>query len=292
MTHAFIVTVHDDPGLYKRIIDRLSSDNHYFFVHVDKKAKLSDFKKLVPPSDSVFYIDDNLRQSVYWGGYKLTYAQILLIRMALNSGIKIDYLHNISGHDYPCCNNKVFDMFFCDNKGRSFMHFDSPEEVEKWRPTKYAYRTDRFHFTDWQVSKFIKDKFDYYINKLVRRKPLENVYAGWTWFSWHRDLAVWVIRYLDEHPSFLKRFHYTICSDEVLFHTLLYPFAKQLNIEKYRSLRFIEWYPKRVATTLPLVLDENEYEEIVNSGCLFCRKVYQEQSGKLLDMLDVHAGMY
>lgn len=51
------------------------------------------------------------------------------------------------------------------------------------------------------------------------------------------------------------------------------------------SLRFIVWYPKREAKTLPLILNEQEYDEIVRSGAILCRKIHPEESRELIKML-------
>lgn len=52
------------------------------------------------------------------------------------------------------------------------------------------------------------------------------------------------------------------------------------------SFRYVDWHPKHDYTSLPLILDERDYDDIVNSGMLFCRKVELGKSDTLLDMLD------
>ena len=41
-------------------------------------------------------------------------------------------------------------------------------------------------------------------------------------------------------------------------------------------------------SSLPLVLNENEYEDIVQSGAFFCRKCEWKESSNLLKLLDDH----
>ena len=51
--------------------------------------------------------------------------------------------------------------------------------------------------------------------------------------------------------------------------------------------RFIEWHPKRdYIGRLPLLLEEYEYEEIIESGAMLCRKVEPGKSYLLMDLLD------
>ena len=119
------------------------------------------------------------------------------------------------------------------------------------------------------------------------RKSIKGVRAGWVWFSWHRNVVTFVVNYFIENPNFLKRFKHTSCCDEIIFHTLLYPYLDELNICKEDSKRFIEWHPKRQYTgRLPLILNESEYREIIESGVVFCRKVEPDISNILMDLLD------
>lgn len=282
MNHAFLIIAHDSPEFLQRIISRLEAPNHYVFVHYDKKYN--------SPLLKIRYgecISDDKRIRVTHGGFSLIRTELLLLRHAFNYPKKIDYFHLISGHDYPCVSNKEFDDFFEKAPQRkSFMHFDTEEQRIAWKD-KIETRVNKWHLIDqwhWRKGRHTIEKI---INVLVPRNKFEGeLYAGWQWFSWHRSLVEWVLSYCDNHPEYLKRFHHTSCCDEVLFHTLLYPHLEELNIDKCNSLRYIDWYPKRSSTTLPLVLDERDFDAIHNSGALFCRKCFIDKSIKLLDMLD------
>lgn len=213
-------------------------------------------------------------------------AEISLLRAALNYPVQMDYFHLISGHDYPCRTNKEFDDFFesCP-KGRSFMHFDTDEQHEEWKPL-INNRYYKWHFHDVLSNRYLRKATElFYDHFMPRKKPIE-LYAGWNWFSWHRSLASWVVNYYDTHPDYVNSFHHTSCCDEVIFHTALYEHIDELNIDRDNALRYIDWFPKRKYDTLPLVLDERDYEGIVQSGMFFCRKVFLDRSTKLLDMLD------
>ena len=124
------------------------------------------------------------------------------------------------------------------------------------------------------------------LNVTIKRTQIHNVVAGWNWFSWHRSLVIWVLDYLKSHPSYLKRFKFTSCCDEVIFHTLLYSHIIDLNVEPHNSLRYIDWHPNRPCASLPLVLNERDFLKIVDSHALFCRKVDIDSSKLLLELLD------
>ena len=189
--------------------------------------------------------------------------------------------------------NKEFDEFFEKHNGESFMLYDKPEEHEEWsKPRgKYEQRYMPYHLNDIHINRMVKRLIEMAIHPVEHihylRPAIDNVYAGWSWFSWHRSVAEFVLTYLNEHPAYLKCFHNTACCDELIFHTLLHPYINQLNINPNNALRYVDWHPTRpYEGRLPLTLDERDYDSIIDSGALFCRKVDEEHSGKLLDMLD------
>jgi hypothetical protein len=93
------------------------------------------------------------------------------------------------------------------------------------------------------------------------------------------------MNYFEENPKELTKYKYTNCCDEIIFHTLLQNKLDDLKIQSNMSIRFIVWYPKRYAKSFPLLLNESEYNDIVDTGALFCRKVHPEESKILIKML-------
>ena len=281
MNHAFLILAHDSPELLQRIVDRLEAPNHYIFIHLDKKSNDKHIR-----ITRGGYLSEDKRIKVFHGGFSMILAELALLGEAFHYDVNIDYFHLISGHDYPCVSNQEFDHYFeYAPQGRSYMHYDTDEQHVKWKE-KIEQRVNRWHLVNFRggkvISVFTRTVFTWF----VPRKYEGELYAGWQWFSWHRSLVEWVLSYSNNHPEYLKRFHNTLCCDEVLFHTLLYPYIEQLNIEKNNALRYIDWSPKRPTKTLPLVLDERDYDSILSNGTLFCRKCFSDKSCKLLDMID------
>lgn len=209
----------------------------------------------------------------------------MLLKSALEFPIKMDYFHLISGHDYPCQSVQKFDSFFEMNNGKSFMHFDTEEQHEAWKQRNEK-RYSQWNLVDMKINRVVRKISLKLLNTyFVKRIPME-LYAGWNWFSWHRKVAEYCMNYLEEHPTYLESFRYSYCCDEVIFHTILHKHINALNIDKYNALRYIDWFPQREYTSLPLVLDERDYNEIKSNGSFFCRKVFLGKSDKLLDLLD------
>lgn len=290
MNHAFLIIAHNHPQLLRSIVDSLQSSNHYIFIHIDLKADLSTFTDALKDLDNKNIVFLNNRIKVYWGGFSQIQCELLLLKAAYSFVPQMDYFHLISGVDYPCRSNKELDSFFESHNGESFMHYDSNEEIQMWRNSKYRDRIQSWNFID--LFPYIPISLRHCMSTLftffVKRRWIPDVVAGWNWFSWHRSVVYYVFSYIKKYPEYLKRFKYTTCCDEVIFHTLLQYKTTELNINKYNSLRFIEWHPKRAHSSLPLVLEETEYNEIINSSAMFCRKVDPIKSKVLIEKLKKH----
>lgn len=283
MNHAFLMMVHDEPELALRIINRLAAPNHFIFLHIDRKIPKDYFNFSL---NGLTILPDDSRVRVSWGGFSQVEAEFQLMNAALNCGINIDYFHLISGHDYPIASNHLFDEFFEKNNGKSFLYYDKEEEAILWRKKKYPGRVCRYHLNDVNIKPKLLKRILSKMLSIKKRPYIENLYAGWQWWSFNKMVISWLFSHRQDYSSMTKRFHYTACSDELYFQTILHPFVDELNIETTTSLRYIDWHPKRPAKTLPLVLESCDYDEIVQSGMLFCRKVTLSKSIELLNKLD------
>jgi len=286
MNHAFLIMAHDEPELLKRIVNRLVAPNHYIFIHIDCKSPIYPFECQM---HNVYYLYGKQRVNVIWGGFSQLKAEFQLIKAALNCGIDMDYFHLISGHDYPIVSNTSFDVFFENNKGKSFLYYDKEDEAILWRQEKYPRRVCPYYLYDVNIKPMLLKRIVSKILNIKKRSYIENLYAGWNWFSFHKTVISWLMSHRQHYISMEKRFRYTSCSDEMFFQTILHPFVEQLDIETTSSLRYIDWHPKRQAKSLPLILELCDYDEIIQSGMLFCRKVNHSQSAELLNKLDAFA---
>lgn len=211
----------------------------------------------------------------------------------IGMGGAMTYFHFISGQDYPIHPNKVFDEYFERNEGRSFMAIESDEYNRESMKKKYPSRVLPYYFSDIpyrdnKLVDFMVRGLNFISKRIWWRKPIPGLRGGWNWFSWHRSLVSFVIGQEKSNAAFFKRFRHTNCGDELIFQTLFYGHEEELNIDGKHPLRYINWNKKvegRSRIGSPLTLNEDEYEDIVNSGNFFCRKVHPDTSRKLLAML-------
>ena len=292
--HAFLITAHAHFPLLERIIDLLSAPNHYFFINIDKKSAgggffMSTCKK---ERSNVFFLEGENQMEVAHGGYSQVECCMRLLRLA--SHHEMEYFHFISGQDFPCHSNEKFDAFFEKNVGRSYMQMDSEAYREECMKEKYPRRIKPYYFKDTPhrgifFIDFIVRGIDKISSHFLWRKNIPDLWGSWNWFSWHKRVTNYVIEQERTNPQFFKRFHHTNCCDELIFATMLHPLIHKLNIDPTNSLRYINWEKRvngRRRIGSPLTLNEEEYNEIIESGAFFCRKVHPEISARLLTLLE------
>ena len=225
------------------------------------------------------------------GGYTQIECTLRLLHKAYDMGC--DYFHLISGQDYPCRPNSEFDEFFERNEGRSFMLIDSERYRNECMVKKYPSRVLPWYICDTphreiKIIDFLVRVFNKVSKYIYVRKLIPNLWGSWNWFSWHRCVAEYVIKQERVNPKFFKRFHHTHCADELIFSTMLHVHEKELSIDGSNSLRYINWEKKVLGRShlgSPLLLNEEEYDDIIKSGSFFCRKVHPKVSKVLLQKL-------
>lgn len=282
--------VHKQPQLVFRILNKLQAENHYFIINIDSKCDcFEEFKKGL---SDIRNITISGRKNIMHGGFSQVECTIEQMKLAKKIGEdEFDYIHTISGQDYPCVSNEEFDTFF-ENNDKSYMWLDTQEELDAWKFTKYSHRLEHWYLMDILNAKWMNR---IHLAGIIRRglywiprryKYMDQLWGGWNWFSIRIDVMNYLLDYIDNNKKYIKRFAYTTSSDELIFSSILYWKAKELQIETRNPLRFVEWHPKRGYKGLPLILNENEFEDIINSGCFFCRKVDEKESAILLDKID------
>lgn len=294
MKHAFLITAHTYFEQLEDIISLLSSSDHYFFVNIDRKANSGGgefIESCKKKYNNVFFLEGREQMEVAHGGYTQISCTLRLLHKSYDMGC--DYFHLISGQDYPCRPNWEFDEFFERNNGKSYMLIDNEDFRNQCMEKKYPSRVKPWYLSDFphreiKIVNFLVRAFNFVSKRIYFRKMIPNLWGSWNWFSWHRGVAEYVIRAEKEHPKFFRRFHHTCCGDELIFSTLLHGHEEELNIDGTNALRYINWTKKaegRNHAGSPLTLNDEEYDEIMESGAFFCRKVHPEISRLLIEKL-------
>src|ERR1700759_3410014 len=98
MRVAHLVITYTNPLQTERMIRRMQHPSFDFYIHVDKKIDIAghQFLSKIP---NVYLIKD--RVNVRWAGYSTVDATLRSSREILRTGKKYDFIHLMSGQDYP-----------------------------------------------------------------------------------------------------------------------------------------------------------------------------------------------
>ncbi len=276
MKLAYLILVHNQPEQLKRLVERLSAPGVHFYVHVDRKADIKNFVKVLELKQ-VFYV--RKRERVHWGAYSIVQATINGFEEIIRAGIKYEYITLLSGQDYPLKSNWEIQEFFKLNPGKAFMEFYSVEDV--WKEA--IPRLRKYYLTNYPFSGSIK--IENLINKfLPARKPPEGIiFVGRSqWFSITLEHVKYIVQFIKEHKKIKNFLQFTWGSDEFVLQTILFNSSfKQQMINN--NLRLIDWSEGLASPKTFTIADA---DDLLKSDKLFARKFNQNIDSSILDLLD------
>lgn len=293
MKLAFLISAHTDPKQLHRLINALPP-NADFYVHIDLKSDLNVFMKEI--QDSRAHFIEN-RQNIVWGSWRQTKYQMELIRACLASGIAYDHLITMSGLDYPVWNNQEIEKYFEERKGSEILQGCCIEESD---PHARMYQEYRFLSSHKQKSFLCRlgIALRILLKFLGIKKPLVfsaggktyKLYKGGSWWAISPELASFVLSEWDNNKQLVRYFKSSFGPDETFTQTVAFnsEFASNCMLSEgpYKSLRaltpltFIEYSP------VIKILTEDDYDKVLTSGKMFCRKTVTGKSDRFIDMID------
>lgn len=282
LKHVFLVTAYQDAPTLNRLVGKLLSYGQVL-IHIDKNSPLQ--AKDVEAHEGVRVYK---KYKVNWGSYHHLKSVMFLLREAMR--LDPDYVHVITGQDYPIVSTETFDAFFTGHEGKTFLDYETVPEGS-WMQERYSY----YWFTDCVEH---PKSFDFMphpvIGKLLRwQKRLgvkrqhiggfatNEVYKGMVYVSLHHDAARYVVHYLSKHRAFERSLRTCLIPEEFCFQTILVnsPLRDTLVND---NLRYMDWQFRDGIS--PCVLNETDYDAIKTSGKLIMRKV-SAQSNQLIELL-------
>lgn len=276
MKIAHLILAHSEPLQLERIIDRLTHENAYFFIHIDGKTSLYSFNFLTS-KQRVFFIENRVKVS--WGAYSIVQATINGFQVIAKSGLGIDYINLLSGSDYPLKATEEIHAYFTEHSGQNFMQYQLVNE--EWHEA--IPRLKKYHLTNYFFpGKYI---FQKWINRLTtdRIMPDNLVAVGRSqWMSLTMEAVNYILHYLETHQHVVRFFKLTWAPDEIIFQTILYnsDFRGSLVND---NLRYIDWSAGKPS---PKILIEEDIEKLIISNKLFARKFEFSINTEIIDRLD------
>lgn len=290
--HAYLIIAHNNFDLLKKELLLLDHERNDIYVHIDKKAKNVDKNFLVEgmSRSKVFFIPPI---SVMWGGYSGAQCTIDLLKNATKRQ-EYAYYHLLSGVDLPLKTQEEIHEFFDARQGMEFISFDrqNPREQDLKRVRRYYLFQEiygRNRKNPLCMMLFAFDKISVKVQDLlkVNRFPEKRGIAlqkGANWFSITHQLASLVV---EKEEWIKKNFRFTRCCDEVFVQTVLnnsplkeHIYQNGLMMETNACLRKIDWNRGK-----PYTWTNKEYDELIQSKCLFARKFDPGVDGEIIARL-------
>ena len=286
MKQAILILAFQNVQHLQQIVDYLD-DNFSFYIHIDKKSKIEDKElDILRLNPKVKVLEKKYK--VNWGGFNLTRAILYLAGQALNDD-KVEYLHVISGSDFPIKNSDQINRLISDNKQKEHLeNFSLP--YQHWESgglnrLEYFYLTDILNAQSSIGNKIINMLVT--IQKVLKVKrsvkaDFPKLYGGSTWWSLSADCFRSVFNYLHENPDYMSRFKFTWIADEFFFQTIIMNLSFADRVEN-NNLRMIIW--ESPDQPHPKVLTDVDYLKLSESSQLFARKFAPGESDSLLELL-------
>jgi len=278
MRVAHLVITYTNPLQTERMIHRMQHPGFDFYIHVDKKIDITPhlFLGTLP---NVYLIQD--RVNVVWAGYKTVEATLRSVKEIFSTGRKYDYIHLMSGQDYPIKSAGYIYDFFCANRGKEFLEF---EHFDEWASESYP-RIREYHLTNYNFPG--RYYFQWLMNKFLpeRKSPLDMEYYGSSMFwALSSGCLQYIVQLLETNIRFRRFMQFTWWSDEFIFQTLVLNSSFKSQVVN-NNLLFLD---REKGAPHPNILTTSHLKAMLQSDKLFARKFDMSRESAVLDELDRH----
>lgn len=301
MKIAYLIAAHTDPIQLSRLIKSLDiKGSTFFFIHIDKKVNIEIFKKEII-ADNIIYIKKRIK--TYWGGFSQCKYQIALIDECIKSNIPFDRVFFLSGLDYPLWSNNEIVKFLENNKDKELIM--GMNLTSCFYPAKMQTRVQLFHYRDIPFANSSTRRITYGLirefirhigikkrNYIYSNKKRYNIYCGSSWWCLTSECVKYIYEFIKENKAVTNYFKSCLAPDELLIQTIIFNSNYASKAILYQGdypgligltpLHYIE-YTDKIAT-----YTEKDFNKLISSGKMFCRKVQTNISDKLIKQIDYH----
>ncbi|PLA76963.1 hypothetical protein CYR83_03885 [Ligilactobacillus agilis] len=292
--NAYLILVHQNTYSLEVLLKLLDDEQNDFFIHVDKKFNNFDYQKYsnAISKSSIYYLKDDNRVDVVWGGYQQIEAEYELLKEATNTG-NYAYYHLLSGQDLPLKSNKYINNFFEKNKDKIFLNIEEIFDDDKNKFYKrVAYRRIfiKFRAKDQFISKIFVNIdrlymiFQKYVlrRNLIAKNGIGRLAYGSQWFSFPQDVVDFL---LSKEQLIRDYFKNSFIPDELAFHTILINSSYFKRIVN-NNLRYIIFEDNsKFSSAHPKTWTGKDYNTLINSEKLFARKFDENVDRSIIDRI-------
>jgi hypothetical protein len=281
---AVLIVAHNNFQHLKNLMLTMYDGNVSFFIHLDKGSgfsvqEIEELKKL--PGVRLVAT----RYKTFWASHNFVMAALFLAEEVCKYK-DIEYVHLISGQDYPVQSMSSFHQYLSAFKGKEFITYATPPNKTELERIRY-YKV--YEWVDGRSAKGAKliDWMSKVQRKLgiTRKLPFEagKLFLGSNWWTLSLPCLQYIVNYTATEPHLLRKLRFTFVPDEYYFQTVIMnsPFREQVMND---NLRYIIWESRN--GNLPANLDESDLEPIKNGNYLFARKIVYPVSKTLVERLN------
>ncbi|MCL2312209.1 MAG: beta-1,6-N-acetylglucosaminyltransferase [Firmicutes bacterium] len=272
----YLIHCHKNVNQVNNLIDLLSDENTEIYVNVDLKSKI-EIAKINPKAHLI-----KKRIPILWGDYSQVQATLNSIEEIHKNEANYSHIIFISAQDFPIKSNETIKNTIKENT--DYLDYCIIPENKNWN---VKYRYERYHYTGkFELLRPVVSFFTRVFRKLgyCRQIPGNPIpYGGSQWWILSKKSIEFLISFVNNsaNQTFINFFRTVVCCDELFFQMILCNSDRMKNIIN-NNYRYIDWSEHK-ANPNNLVLAD--YEKIINSNKLFCRKIEPEISDALVEKL-------
>ncbi len=284
--HAYLIIAHDQLELLEKLVEALDDRDNDIYIHLQctDKAVPARISQIVQHSN-IYFIKPG---QISWGAYSQIDCEMRLFEEAVKKG-KYEYLHLLSGTDFPLKSQREIHQFFERNQGKEFVHFEGQtfpdydrEKIDCYYPLQeYIGREKKSLFYKLQRC-LVHIQLACHMNR--HRHDNMAFYKGANWVSITGSFASYLV---SRKQRIYELFRYSKCCDEIFLQTMLMnsPYKEnlyigQLNNDYRMCMRYIDWERGK-----PYVFTDDDYEELIHCDRMFARKFDYERYPQIVDRL-------
>lgn len=284
---AFLITAYKNQEQLVKLIQSLN-EHALVFVHLDKKSTELSLEELTS-----YHLKNTQFISKYnipWGGYTHLLAILTLFKMAL-ADERVHYIHTISAQDIRICSMEEMEKRFATTQ-KIYMTCTDALEIPAKTQRRFRQHIITSRGTGPFAQKLVKKANTTY-TRLQKRlhinyttiKPFKRIYKGMIWCSMPRKAAEYALNECEKTPSFLRHLKHITLPEEFFFQSIFMdsPFRDDVVNE---NLRYTDW--TRRYDSRPAILDATDFDKIIESNCIFARKIDAEISKELIEKMDAY----
>ena len=272
MRHAYLIISHNEFMVLEKLVRALDVEWNDIYIHFDKKLKSC-------PAFETLHAGLHIlkeRTDIRWGHISLIKAEYALFESAYSRG-GYSYYHLLSGVHFPLKSQDYIYNFFEGLKDKEvFASVPNCDYQTNQKMRRYNFFMKNFMHKDYRIRRLNQFLWKVCIRiqkelHIFRNKERSYKIAS-EWVSVTNRCVGYM---LQNKKEVLKRYRFTLAGDEFFIPSELSESPLKDNIYYYDRLLKCDFD----GGSSPRVYHSEDYEELLDSDCLFARKFSQTDMG-------------